>query len=129
LAVERAIDGLLIGGIDQRPTTLGTDAGDLDVLVASILDALVDGNSFHHSWESTAVNGLSLRFKYSATPTRSLCSSRPAKRTPSSLAEEDNIQHILASLALKVTRQSVIIAKLSSYPRKNRTKKGAVGAG
>jgi hypothetical protein len=37
------------------------------------------------------------------------------------LAEEDNIQHILASLALKVTRQSVIIAKLSSYPRKNRT--------
>ena len=34
-----------------------------------------------------------------------------------------NIQHILASLALKVTRQSVIIAKLSSYPRKNRTKK------
>ena len=39
------------------------------------------------------------------------------------LAEEDNIQHILASLALKVTRQSVIIPKLSSYPRKNRTKK------
>jgi TnpA family transposase len=39
------------------------------------------------------------------------------------LAEEDNIQHILASLALKVTRQIVIIAKLSSYPRKNRTKK------
>ena len=34
------------------------------------------------------------------------------------LAEEDNIQHILASLALKVTRQSVIIAKLSSYPRR-----------
>ena len=39
------------------------------------------------------------------------------------LAEEDNIQHILASLALKVTRQSVIIAKLNSYSRKNRTKK------
>jgi TnpA family transposase len=34
-----------------------------------------------------------------------------------------NIQHILATLALKATRQSVIIAKLSSYPRKNRTKK------
>jgi hypothetical protein len=34
-----------------------------------------------------------------------------------------NIQHILASLALKATRQSVIIAKLSSYPRENRTKK------
>ena len=28
-----------------------------------------------------------------------------------------NIQHILASLALKVTRQSVIIAKQSSYTR------------
>jgi Tn3 transposase DDE domain len=39
------------------------------------------------------------------------------------LAEADNIQLILASLALKVTRQSVIIAKLGSYPKKNRTKK------
>ena len=37
--------------------------------------------------------------------------------------EEDNIQHIFASLALKVTSQSVIIGKLSSYARKNRTKK------
>jgi TnpA family transposase len=39
------------------------------------------------------------------------------------LAEEDNIKHILASLAIKVTSQSVIIGKLSSYARKNRTKK------
>jgi TnpA family transposase len=38
------------------------------------------------------------------------------------LAEENNIKHILASLATKVTRQSVIIGKLSSYARKNRTK-------
>jgi TnpA family transposase len=39
------------------------------------------------------------------------------------LSEEDNIKHILASLAKKVTSQSVIIGKLSSYARKNRTKK------
>ena len=39
------------------------------------------------------------------------------------LAEEDNVQHIYASLANKVTSQSVIIGKLSSYARKNRTKK------
>lgn len=39
------------------------------------------------------------------------------------LAEEDNIRHILASLAKKVTSQSVIVGKLSSYARKNRTKK------
>lgn len=39
------------------------------------------------------------------------------------LAEEDNIKHIVASLAQKVTSQSVIITKLSSYARKNRTKK------
>ena len=39
------------------------------------------------------------------------------------LAEEDNIKHIFASLATKVTSQSVIIGKLSSYARKNRTKK------
>jgi len=39
------------------------------------------------------------------------------------LSEEDNIKHILASLAKKVTSQCVIIGKLSSYARKNRTKK------
>jgi len=39
------------------------------------------------------------------------------------LAEEDSIKHIFASLAKKVTSQSVIIGKLSSYARKNRTKK------
>jgi len=39
------------------------------------------------------------------------------------IEEEDNIKHILASLALKVTSQSVIIGKLSAYARKNRTKK------
>ncbi len=39
------------------------------------------------------------------------------------IEEADNIQHILASLALKVTSQSVIIGKLSAYARKNRTKK------
>src|SRR5260370_12064668 len=39
------------------------------------------------------------------------------------LAEEDNIKHVFASLATKVTSQSVIIGKLSSYARRNRTKK------
>ena len=39
------------------------------------------------------------------------------------LAEEDNTKHIFASLAKKVTSQSVIIGKLSAYARKNRTKK------
>ena len=39
------------------------------------------------------------------------------------LSEEDNVKHVLASLAMKVTSQSVIIGKLSSYARKNRTKK------
>ncbi len=39
------------------------------------------------------------------------------------IEEKDNILHIFASLALKVTSQSVIIGKLSSYARKNRTKK------
>lgn len=39
------------------------------------------------------------------------------------IEEEDNIQHIFASLALKVTSQSIIIGKLSAYARKNHTKK------
>lgn len=39
------------------------------------------------------------------------------------LAEEDNIKHIAVSLAQKVTSQAVIIGKLSSYARRNRTKR------
>lgn len=42
---------------------------------------------------------------------------------PLMLSEEDNIKHVLASLATKVTSQSVIIGKLSAYPRRNRTKR------
>ncbi|MEM7799358.1 MAG: Tn3 family transposase [Chloroflexota bacterium] len=36
--------------------------------------------------------------------------------------EWENIQRIIASLALKTTTQSIIIGKLSAYARKNRTK-------
>lgn len=39
------------------------------------------------------------------------------------ISEWDNIQRILASLALKTTSQSSIIRKLSSYKRKNKTQK------
>lgn len=38
-------------------------------------------------------------------------------------SEWDNIQRIMASLATKNTTQSIIISKLSSYARRNRTKK------
>jgi TnpA family transposase len=50
---------------------------------------------------------------------------KPTSKANTSLIieEEDNIQHIFASLALKVTTQSVIIGKLSAYARKNHTKK------
>lgn len=39
------------------------------------------------------------------------------------LAEEENIQRILLSLALKTTTQSIIVGKLSAYARKNRTRR------
>lgn len=39
------------------------------------------------------------------------------------IEEADNIKRIIVSLALKSTTQSTIIRKLSSYDRKNRTKK------
>ena len=50
---------------------------------------------------------------------------RPSSKSNTHLIieEEDNIKHIFASLALKVTSQSLIIGKLSAYARKNRTKK------
>lgn len=50
---------------------------------------------------------------------------RPARKIKENLIidEEDNIKRIIVSLALKSTTQSTIIRKLSSYDRKNRTKK------
>lgn len=39
------------------------------------------------------------------------------------LDEEDNIKRIMVSLALKTTTQSIIVRKLSSHLRKNKTKK------
>ena len=39
------------------------------------------------------------------------------------LDEWDNFQRILLSLALKSTTQSVIVSKLSAFPRKNKTKR------
>jgi TnpA family transposase len=50
---------------------------------------------------------------------------KPARRIREQLIinEEDNIKRIIVSLACKSTTQSTIIRKLSSYDRKNRTKK------
>ena len=42
---------------------------------------------------------------------------------PLILNEKDNLQRIFASMALKTTTQSTLVRKLSSYARKNRTKK------
>jgi TnpA family transposase len=39
------------------------------------------------------------------------------------IEEWENIQRIVVSLALKTTTQSIVIGKLSSYARKNRTKR------
>ena len=39
------------------------------------------------------------------------------------ITEADNIKRIFASMALKTTNQSTIVRKLSSYARRNRTKK------
>ena len=50
---------------------------------------------------------------------------RPSKRARLKLiiSEWPNIQKILVSLGMKVTTQSVIVGKLSSYVRRNRTKR------
>jgi TnpA family transposase len=50
---------------------------------------------------------------------------KPAKKINEALIlnEEDNLNRIFASLALKKTTQSTIVRKLSSFSRSNRTKK------
>ena len=50
---------------------------------------------------------------------------KPVRKINSDLIVEewDNIQRIIFSLALKTTTQSIIIGKLSSYERKNKTKR------
>lgn len=44
-------------------------------------------------------------------------------KEPLIITEWPNIQRILVSLALKATTQSIVVGKLSSYQRKNRTKR------
>ena len=39
------------------------------------------------------------------------------------ISERENIQRIILSLALKTTTQSIIVSKLSAYPRKNKTRR------
>ena len=53
------------------------------------------------------------------------CLLKPIRKINTRLIKEEweNIQKIIVSLALKSTTQSTIIGKLSSYERKNRTKK------
>lgn len=62
-------------------------------------------------------------FKYSAAYKDYLI--KPKRKINKALfsSEWDNIQRIMASLATKNTTQSIIISKLSSYARRNRTKK------
>jgi TnpA family transposase len=50
---------------------------------------------------------------------------RPIRKINEQLivAEWENIQRILVSLALKTTTQSIIVGKLSAYARKNRTRR------
>ena len=52
------------------------------------------------------------------------CALKPVRRIKENLIESewDNIERILLSLALKTTSQSVIVSKLSSHRRQNRTK-------
>ncbi|EAQ96687.2 Tn3 family transposase [Congregibacter litoralis] len=52
------------------------------------------------------------------------CAIKPVRRIKESLIESEweNIERILLSLALKTTSQSVIVSKLSSHRRQNRTK-------
>lgn len=52
------------------------------------------------------------------------CALKPVRRIKESLiqSEWENIERILLSLALKSTSQSVIVSKLSSHRRQNRTK-------
>lgn len=53
---------------------------------------------------------------------------KSTRKTKVKLIEEewDNIQRIIASLALKTTTQSTIIKKLSAYPRNNRTRQALI---
>lgn len=53
------------------------------------------------------------------------CLLKPIRKINTKLIKEEweNIQRIIVSLALKSTTQSIVIRKLSSYARKNKTKK------
>jgi len=65
------------------------------------------------------------RIRFSSQSEYQNCLLKPIRKINTRLIKEEweNIQKIIVSLALKSTTQSTIIGKLSSYERKNRTKK------
>lgn len=72
---------------------------------------------------STATIRKSTAFPLDAILSRDDRQTCPPAQKAAILEEEDNIKRIIVSLALKSTTQSTLIRKLSSYARKNRTKK------
>lgn len=108
---------------DIQPNTHSTDTHGTNEVNFLILEAF--GYQFAPRYRDPRGKMESLHgFKHpSQYPKDFLLKPRRKINTALILAEEDNIKHILASLAKKVTRQSVIIGKLSAYARRNRTKK------
>ena len=108
---------------DIRPTAHSTDTHGTNEVNFAILRAF--GYQFAPRYRDIrdkmdTLSGFKHPSKYDA---QFLLKPTSKANTKLILAEEDNIKHVFASLATKVTSQSVIIGKLSSYARRNRTKK------
>src|SRR6266571_8775712 len=65
----------------------------------------------------------------SSTPISMAMSLKPVRKLNIDLIVEewDNLQRIFVSLALKTTTQSIIVHKLNSYARKNKTRQAFLG--
>lgn len=115
-------DVLFNNTADLQPTVHSTDTAGTNEVNAAILDCF--GYQFAPRYKdivqrvSTGLYGFKHPSQYPAD-----WLIRPVRKINNGLIcdEWDNFQRIMVSLALKTTTQSIIIRKLSSHARKNRT--------
>jgi TnpA family transposase len=116
-------DVLFNNATDIQPATHSTDTHGVNQVNFALLHLF--GYRFaprYRDFRSKIQAGL---YGFKHPNTYGHCPLKPIRRIRENLiiSEWPNIERILLSLALKTTTQSVIVSKLSTYRRQNRTKK------
>lgn len=108
---------------DIKPQKHSTDTHGTNHVNFFVLD--VFGYQFAPRYKDLSSRGKNMIYGFKNLSEYESLLIKPIRRIDTQLIKDEweNIQRIMVSLALKATSQSVIIRKLSSYARQNRTKR------